>query len=183
MDDEISRQIRRVNDNEPGANDALFSAAYHELRKLARCRLHEGGYRLAMDTTELVHESYLRLQNQRSLRCGHRSAFFAYASTAMRSVIVDAMRASRAERRGGDAEVVRLDTTMAESLHHDDREAAQVRVALSTLAESEPRLAKVVELRYFGGYNEVEIGEKLGLTDRTVRRDWEKARLLLSRLM
>ncbi|MBI5716852.1 MAG: hypothetical protein HZC37_04100 [Burkholderiales bacterium] len=98
----------------------------------------------------------------------------------MRSIIVDAARASRSQRRGGDAAHVTLDTGVAESVAAGEEEILDVHAALERLAAMDERLARVVEMRYFGGMKETEIAEALGLTERTVRRDWEKARLLLA---
>ena len=183
MDDDITAKIRRVNANEPGAQDALFAAAYSELRKLARCRLRGGGNEGLLGTTTLVHESYLRFQLCGHLRSDKRRAFFAYASQVMRTVIIDTVRERRAERRGGDLVQMTLDTELANELPDGADEMLWVHEALSTLAEAEPRLAKLVEMRYCGGYSEIEIGEALQVNERTVRRDWDKARLLLGSLL
>jgi RNA polymerase sigma factor (TIGR02999 family) len=183
MDQDISDLIRRVNAGEPGAQDALFAAAYGELRKLARSRLRDGGRNTMLDTTALVHESYLRFINGKQLRSDDRRAFFAYASKVMRSVIIDAVRERQAERRGGDLQRMTLNTQVADNLPAGEDELIKVNEALDVLAQAEPRLAKVVEMRYFGGYTEAEIGEALELTERTVRRDWDKARLLLGALL
>jgi RNA polymerase sigma factor (TIGR02999 family) len=183
MDLDISELIRRVNADEPGAQDALFAAAYGELRKLARSRLRDGGRNTMLDTTALVHESYLRFIHGGQLRSDDRRAFFAYASKVMRSVIIDAVRERQAERRGGDLQRLTLNTQIADSLPAGEDELLRVNEALDVLAQAEPRLAKVVEMRYFGGYTEAEIGEALELTERTVRRDWDKARLLLGALL
>jgi RNA polymerase sigma factor (TIGR02999 family) len=185
-DDPITTLIRRVNAGESRAREALFAEAYGELRKLARSRLFHGGRSTLMDTTALVHESYLRFARQGALRSDERRAFFAYAAQVMRSVIVDAVRERQAQRRGGDLERATLDTAAAEALPAlptGEDEVLQVHEALATLAEAEPRLAQVVEMRYFGGYSEAEIADALGLTDRTVRRDWDKARALLRALI
>jgi RNA polymerase sigma factor (TIGR02999 family) len=98
----------------------------------------------------------------------------------MRSIIVDAVRAAGRERRGGGAEHVTLDTFIAEGLAQPHEELLDIDRALDELARLEPRLAQVVEMRYFVGLTDAEIAEALGVTDRTVRRDWEKARLLLA---
>ncbi len=179
---DLSDLIRRANGGEPGAQDALFAAAYPELRKLARSRLHGGGRNTVLNTTALVHESYLRLHGGQ-LRSEDRRAYFAYASRVMRSVIVDAVRERQAERRGGDLQRLTLDTQLIESMPAGEDEVLRLHEALATLAQAEPRLAQVVEMRYFGGYNEQEVADALGLTDRTVRRDWDKARLLLEALL
>lgn len=181
--DEISDWVRRVQAGEAGARDQLFAAAYSELRKLARSRLHGGGRNTCLDTTALVHESYLRALRGSELRAADRRAFFAYASQVMRSVIIDAVRERQAERRGGGLARVTLDTGLIDGLPAAEDSLLQVDQALSRLAESEPRLAQVVEMRYFGGCTEAEIAEVLGITERTVRRDWDKARMLLAALL
>ena len=175
--------ILRVNAGRPGAQDALFTASYGELCKLARSRLYSGGRGTMLDTTVLVHESYLRFIRSGQLRGDGRRAFFAYASQVMRSVIIDAVRERQAERRGGDLQRTTLDTSISNSLPSGEDEVLAVHTALDALAEADPRLAKVVEMRYFGGYSEVEISAALQITVRTVRRDWEKARLLLISLL
>jgi RNA polymerase sigma factor (TIGR02999 family) len=181
--DDIGALIARVNAEEAGARDALFTAAYGELRKLARSRLRDGGRNTVLDTTALVHESYLRFINGGQLRSDDRRAFFAYASRVMRSVIIDSVRERQAERRGGDLVRLTLNTQIIDNLPAGEDELLRVNEALETLAQAEPRLAKVVEMRYFGGYTEAEIADTLELTERTVRRDWDKARLLLGAML
>jgi RNA polymerase sigma factor (TIGR02999 family) len=171
--------MRQANGGQPGASEALFAAAYGELRKLARSRLYSGGRSTLLDTTALVHESYLRFVNGGRMRADDRRAFFAYASRVMRSVVIDSVRERQAERRGGDLVEITLDTQRAAELPGGEAEVMHVHDALLALEAAEPRLAKVVEMRYFGGYTEVEIAEALGINERSVRRDWEKARLLL----
>jgi len=175
--------ISRVNRGEAGAQEELFAAAYGELHKLARSRLRHGGRSTVLDTTALVHESYLRFLSGNQLRAEDRHAFFAYASKVMRSVIVDSVRERRAERRGGDHERLTLSTQLLEGLAGPEEDVLRVNEALDLLAQAEPRLAKVVEMRYFGGYTEAEVAEALGVNDRTVTRDWEKARLLLASML
>jgi RNA polymerase sigma factor (TIGR02999 family) len=175
----VQQAIRQVVAGHAGARDRLFAAAYPELRKLARSRLHQGGRSTVLGTTVLVHEAYLRFQDTGSLQLSDRRAFFDYASKVMRSVIVDAVRERQAERRGGELQEITLDTQVGAGLPCTKGEVLHVHEALLALERAEPRLAKVVEMRYFGGYSEVEIGLALGLTERTVRRDWDKARLLL----
>jgi RNA polymerase sigma factor (TIGR02999 family) len=163
--------------------DALFEAAYEDLRKLARARLRGTAPLTLLDTTALVNESWLRLSSQGALPLESRRRFFAYASAVMRHVIVDTLR--HAASRGGDSQVVTLDTALRDSLPQPQapHEALQLDEALQSLAQLEPRLAQVVEMRYFGGYTEIEIGQALNLTERTVRRDWEKARVLLASML
>ena len=175
----LTQLIQDVAAGDLVARDELFAAAYGELRTLARSRLRDGGRNTFLDTTALVHESYLRFLKTGHLRLGDRRAFFGYASKVMRSVIVDSVRGRQAERRGGDRVEMTLDTQALAELPSGEAEVLHVHEALLALEEAEPRLAKVVEMRYFGGYTEIEIAEALGVTERTVRRDWDKARLLL----
>lgn len=163
--------------------EALFTAAYGELRKLAHARLRASGPMTLVDTTALVNECWLRLSSQASLQVETRRKFFAYASQVMRTVIVDLVRERRAERRGGGEKPLTLDTAIGDGVAASGDEALQVHEALQSLATVEPRLAQVVEMRYFGGLTEAEIGEALGLTERTVRRDWDKARALLAAML
>lgn len=162
--------------------DALWQAAYVELKRLAHARLAPPGAQTLLDTTALVNESYLKLAAQRALNVGSRGEFFAYASRVMRSVIVDLVRERLSARRGGEAIAVTLDSAIVDASARDD-EALRVDDALDALAGVEPRLAQVVEMRYFGGLTETEIGQTLGLTERTVRRDWDKARTLLRTML
>jgi RNA polymerase sigma factor (TIGR02999 family) len=167
----------------PGAGlDALYADAYRELRRLARARLHGGGRNTVLDTTALVHESYLRLAGREGVAFSDRLGFMAYAGRVMRSVIIDLVRERQAERRGGDVAHVTLTTQLGEHLAGDAGEAEILRVheALDELAKLDARMAQVVELRYFAGMTEVEVAQALGVTDRTVRRDWQQARLFLA---
>jgi RNA polymerase sigma factor (TIGR02999 family) len=155
---------------------------YADLRRLARARLASGGQFTLLDTTGLVHESYLRLQRSNQLAVGDSEHFLAYAAKTMRSVIVDYVRQRRAERRGGDATHVPMQTAFEPQSAGDD-EILEVHEALDVLAQVDERLVNVVEMRYFGGLTDDEIGQALGVTDRTVRRDWERARLLLAEVL
>lgn len=176
---DITALIGQLAAGDNTARERLFSAAYDELRKLARSRLRDGGRNTYLDTTALVHESYLRFLHGGRLRSDDRRAFFAYASRVMRSVIIDSVRERQAARRGGDLTELTLDTQISAELPAGEQEVLDVHEALLRLEQAEPRLAQVVEMRYFGGYTETEIAEALDVTERTVRRDWEKARLLL----
>jgi RNA polymerase sigma factor (TIGR02999 family) len=160
----------------------LTPDVYADLRRLAHSRLAGGGHTL-LDTTALVHESFLRLQRAGSIAIADRDHFLAYAASSMRSIIVDYVRRRGAERRGGGAAHVTLNTGVACQLGATDGEIVEVHDALETLAEVDPRLVRIVEMRYFAGMTDLEIGRVLGVTDRTVRRDWERARLLLAGLL
>jgi RNA polymerase sigma factor (TIGR02999 family) len=127
-----------------------------------------------------VHEAWLRLSGNEGKDFPDRRHFLAYAAQAMRSVVIDLVRARQAERRGGGQEHLTLNTAIAELTPQGDDDVLRVHEALDELAQLEPRLAQVVEMRYFGGLLEQEIAEALGVTERTVQRDWQKARLFLS---
>jgi RNA polymerase sigma factor (TIGR02999 family) len=167
----------------PATPELLFPMLYHELRRLARSKLAAGGRHTLLDTAALVHESFLRMQRSGHAVLADREHFLAYAATTMRSVVIDFVRRRKAERRGGGVEHVTLDTRAAEQLGASDDEILEVHEALQTLAQVDARLVQVVEMRYFAGLTDLEIGAALGVTDRTVRRDWERARLLLAQLL
>ena len=163
------------------ARNALFAAAYTELHRLARSRLRDGGRNTLLDTTCLVHEAYLRFMHTGVLRAEDRRAFFAYASQVMRSVIVNSVRERIAQKRGGgDWRPLTLSTQVAAKVSDDAETILKVHEALEALEQADPRLAQVAQMRYFGGYSEQEIAETLDITERTVQRDWEKARLILA---
>lgn len=176
----LTELIHRAGQGDREAADALFAAAYPELRRMAHARLRGSARGVAqLDTGSLVNESYLRFAASGQLRVEDRVHFLRWAGSVMRSVIVDLVRHHQAERRGGDAPHVLLTTQLGLSGRDDVDEVLLVHHALDALAAADARLAQVVEMRYFGGLTEIEIGEALGLTERTVRRDWDKARLFL----
>jgi RNA polymerase sigma factor (TIGR02999 family) len=127
-----------------------------------------------------VHESYLRFVNSGELRAEDRRAFFAYASQVMRSVIVNSVRERIADKRGGAQRPLTLSTKLGANVIDREETVLRVHEALEDLQKAEPRLAQVAQMRYFGGYSEQEIAETLDVTERTVQRDWEKARLILA---
>ena len=175
----LTELIHRAQSGDADAVDALFAATYGDLRRLARARLRASGHRATLDTSSLVHESYLRFASSGQLALEDRVHFMRWAGRVMRSVIVDFARQRKAARRGGDADRVTLTERLAPDRMRPEDEILGVHEALEQLATIDPRMVQVVELRYFGGMTDAEIGESLGVTDRTVRRDWEKARLLL----
>ena len=162
------------------ALDQVFASLYPDLRRVAHARLRQQGRADAMNTTMLVHESFVRLVGSHGLRLEDRRHFFAYAAKTMRNIIIDAAREHQAERHGGGAEHVTLED---DALQIADRSASdellRVNDALLELEALDPELAQLVEMRYFGGYSEQEIAEHQGVTERTVRRRWDKARAWL----
>lgn len=162
------------------AVEQLFDLLYQDLRQLAHAKLRRSGQFTLLDTTGLVHESYLRLFSAGSIEAQDRGHFMGYAAQVMRSIIVDFVRRRSAERRGGDAVHVDLDVASAQVEDPRDREVLQIHEALQELAKIEPRLVRVVEMRYFAGMTEEEVADALERSVRSVARDWEKARLFLA---
>jgi len=177
---QVTLLLSAIGQGEPEALGALFALLYPELRRLAHSRVRRSGALTLLDTTSLVHESFLRLEKSGAVQIGDRSQFMAYAARVMRSVVVDVVRGRQRDRHGGDAVHVGLDE--AHEVPAADAQASEVlRVheSLQELAAIDERLARVVEMRYFAGMTETEIAAVLGLAVRTVARDWEKARLFL----
>ncbi|RQP24719.1 ECF-type sigma factor [Piscinibacter terrae] len=176
---DITSLLERVNAGDTTARGALYTLLYDDLRRLARARLKLSETITLLDTTSLVHEAYMRFLNARELDFADRARFFGYASSVMRSVIVDEVRKRRSDRRGGAAEHVELDAEVADMAGGDEDQIIRVHEALDDLSALDARLAHVVEMRYFAGLTEEEIAGVLGVNERTVRRDWDKARTLL----
>jgi RNA polymerase sigma factor (TIGR02999 family) len=180
---EVTRLIASARAGDREALDRLFAVLYPELRQIAHRRLVRHARDGIVDTTALVTECFLKFKQRESLTPADRAHFLAYSATVMRSVVVDAARAAGTERRGGDVSHVTLGSELIGSLAQGAEEVLDIHAALEELARMDARLAQVVEMRYFAGMSDGEIGEALGVTDRTVRRDWEKARLILAHVL
>jgi RNA polymerase sigma factor (TIGR02999 family) len=176
---ELTALLQAARRGDKAALDDLFSLMYAELHQLAHNRLSRNKRTPQLDTTSLVHESYLRCVKAGQLDVEDRAHFLAYAAKVMRSIIVDFARRRHAERHGGGADPVTLNTDLAESVHASEDEIIRVDDALKDLARLDERLVHVVEMRFFAGLSEAEIAGVLGVNERTIRRDWDKARLLL----
>ncbi|HUA86375.1 MAG TPA: ECF-type sigma factor [Bryobacteraceae bacterium] len=158
------------------AEAGLFSLFYRDLRRLAHSRLKRSEPCTLLDTTSLVHEAYLRLHKAGYERVGDREHFLAYAASAMRSIVVDFIRSRAARPRSTDAGSLPEVSAFPPS----EREILGVDEALRELAGVNERMVKIVEMRYFAGMKAAEIAAALSVTERTVRRDWEKARMVLA---
>jgi len=177
---QLSDLIRRAQAGDGAARDELMQATYPELRKLAHRRLR-GAQHSLLDTTSLVSEWFARFASARGVPIADRAHFLRYAGTAMRTIIIDHLRQRHALRRGGGAPHQPLDEELVGA--PAEEEILEVHRALDELAARSPRMAEVVVLRYFGGFTEEETATALGVTERTVRRDWEKARLYLAQAL
>lgn len=165
-----------------GSADAIFQPEiYERLRRLAHRQLAGEGQH-TLNTTALVHEAWINLAHHGDSRWNDRDHFLGYASVAMRHILVDHARRKGALKRGGDQLLVDWEN---HDLPADDLAAGVLAldVALTQLTEIDPRLGRVVELRFFGGLSVEEAGRVLGLTSRSVIRDWQKARLFLHAAM
>ncbi|MEO0560065.1 MAG: ECF-type sigma factor [Bacteroidota bacterium] len=181
---EITRLLDAHRDGHPEAFGKLLPLVYDELRQIAHRHLRGGRRSDAMQTTALVHEAYLRLAGPSSASPNRRVAndrahFFAVAATAMRHVLVDTARRRNALKRGGGAHATTLGDAKGLAVDTDAEEVLALDDALARLATLDARLAQVVEMRFFGGMEMTEIADALGVSDRTVKRDWRKARAIL----
>lgn len=161
------------------AMNQVLATLYQELHAMARRQLAGQQQGHTLDATALVHEAYLKLVGRGGAHFDDRSHFFAYAASAMRSVIVDYARQRLAQKRGGDLHRV---TELPEELESGvrlDEDVVALDEALKQLSAVDPRLTQVVELRYFAGLSELEIAALQQRSERSIRRDWQKARLFL----
>jgi RNA polymerase sigma factor (TIGR02999 family) len=163
-----------------GGYDQLLSVVYEELKRIARCHLRHPGRRPTLCTTELVHEAFMKLARGTNDEWNGRAHFFAAASRAMRQVLVDFARRRGAAKRGGNWSRTTL-TDEHGSLQVQLDDILALDEALDRLQAIDPRLRQVVEYRFFGGLSSEDVAQLLGVSHRTVERDWLKARLLLLR--
>lgn len=175
---EITQWLDAAREGDRGALDRVLSTLYQELHAMARRQL-AGQQAHTLDATALVHEAYLKLIGRQTAQFDDRAHFFAYAASAMRSVVVDYARQRLAQKRGGDLHRVTELPEEVEGGLRLDEETLGLDTALTRLAAVDERLAQVVELRYFAGLSELEIASLLKRSERSIRRDWQKARLFL----
>lgn len=176
---EVTRLLRELDGGDPRVADRLIPLVYEELRRLAASYMADERPDHTLQPTALVHEAYLRLVDQRSVRWRSRTHFLAIAATAMRRLLIDHARRHRAEKRGGGRRV-----TLSEGIaggEAADLDVLALEEALTRLAEIDGRQAHVIELRFFGGLRVEEAAEVLGISPATVKRDWQHARAWLRR--
>ena len=177
-DEPLTVTLRAAHAGDREAANRAYAALYPELLKIARARLRRHQPNTLLDTQALVHESFMRFVAADKIGIDDRKHFFTYAAKTMRNIVIDFARRRQAERHGGAAERVTLDSRLL-GQGQQDTSVIDVDNALRELEALDPALAQVVEMRYFAGLNEEDIAAALGVTDRTVRRDWDKARTLL----
>ena len=180
----IGQLIRTAEAGDPAAADQLFSALYGELHAIAEREVHRRGADLTLGATTLLHEAYLNIAGREGIHFSGRPQFLAYAARAMRGLIIDYARRRRAKKRGGEFHITSSDagevaSDGAEPL--DDLE--QLGAALEVLSRANAELAHLVDLHFFCGFSFTEVAEFRGVSERTVYRDWRRARLLLHRAM
>lgn len=178
----VTEILRDWSSGDPGAAERLFPLVYNELRRLAAIYLGRERPDHTLQPTALVHEAYLRLADQTVLSAESRAHFYSIASRLMRQILVDHARQHKSEKRGGAAQRFSLDDVplAAEEIAGD---ILSLNDALESLASIDPRKAQVVDMRFFGGMLEADIATHLGVSEKTVRRDWHFAKLWLFREM
>lgn len=173
---EITQLLVRAREGEPGCMADVFATLYPELLRMARARL--SGPEATLTPTVLVHEAYLRLTGGAELSLNDRRHFFACAARAMRSIVVDAARRRSAQKRGGGERELTLTERLAPSADRDV-EVLSLDQALEQMRARRPRQVEIVELHYFAGFGFAEIGALLECSERTAKREWERARAFL----
>jgi RNA polymerase sigma factor (TIGR02999 family) len=161
-----------------GDSAALFADLYRELKVLAGKHVRDFDGATTLNATALVNEAYLQLASRNPAHFPDRAHFLAYASRVMRGILIDYARSRRAQKRGGEFRFT-AESRADERPRGDDIDLARLSDALDELGSLEPRLAEVVDLHFFCGFSFAEIAEQRGVSERTVLRDWRKARMLL----
>lgn len=168
--------------SDPQAREQLFASLYSDLRRLAQNELRRNGSALTLGATTLLHEAYLNISERQRLYFPDRAHFLAYASRAMRGLIIDYARSRQALKRGAGFEITSVPTNLPEQCA-DSEELQRLSDAVERLATVKPRLAELVDLKYFSGFSCADIATMWGTSQRTVERSWEKARLFLHRTL
>lgn len=177
----IATLIASTESGDRSAADALFAALYAELHGLARRQLAGAGPGVTLGPTTLLHEAYLNISRREGATFPDRARFVGYAAKVMRGLIIDHARSRSAQKRGGAFRLVTLNEELDGSQEASDDEIVRVGSALEELSALEPALSDVVDLKFFCGFSFSEIAEMRGVSERTVERQWEKARIYLRR--
>ena len=176
--DSLATLVARAETGDPAAKDALFATLYGELHRLAQSHLHRSAGTLTLGATTLLHETYLNIASRDELAFPDRARFLAYASRAMRGLVIHYLRTRNARKRGGELTFTSLDEAQAKPAE-EHAELLALSDALDRLATLDPPLAELVDLKFFSGFSFADIAGLRGVSERTVQRDWAKARLIL----
>jgi RNA polymerase sigma factor (TIGR02999 family) len=176
----VASLVVAAESGDAGAKDRLFTALYEELHVIARREAARAGSTGALSVTTLLHETYLHIAAREGVRFPDRARFMGYAARVMRGLVIDHARMRRAVKRGGQFEITTLDTEGGGQLV-DERELTEIADAIDALAEWDASLAELVDLKFFCGFSSEEIASMRGLSERTIRRQWEMARTYLHR--
>jgi RNA polymerase sigma factor (TIGR02999 family) len=176
----IASLARAAERGDPSAAERLFEALYTELHRLARRELARRGEALSLGVTTLLHEAYLDMAGRGGITFPDRARFMGYAARVMRGLIIDHADRGRAQKRGGQFEITSVDTNIAD-LPADATALSAIGLALDELATTNAPLAEVVDLKFFCGFSFGEIAAMRGVSERTVQRQWDKARVYLHR--
>ncbi|MEO8881435.1 MAG: ECF-type sigma factor [Gemmatimonadaceae bacterium] len=184
MTGDIRALIERAGRSDPAAADALFEMLYAELHRIAESNLRRAGSSITLGATTLLHEAYLNMVDRQNVDFPDEARFLGYASRAMRGLVIDYTRRRRAKKRGRELEItLDGDELPLQESTQDARELEALGDALDELAGLEPTLAELVDMHFFCGFTLAEIATFRGVSERTVQRDWRKARLLLHRTL
>jgi RNA polymerase sigma factor (TIGR02999 family) len=174
----LSSLIDAAENGDSSAVDALFTTLYSELHRLAKRELARHAVPLSIGATTLLHRAYLDMAEREGPSFPDRARFMAYAARVMRGLIIDDARNRQAQKRGGQFEITSLATNVVENVA-DHRELKRISDALDELAKTDALLAEIVDLKFFCGFSFAEIAAMRGVSERTVQRNWEKARIYL----
>ncbi len=180
MTQTISSLIISTESGDRSAADTLFASLYSELHRLAKSQLARNGPSVTLSATTLLHEAYLNIAGREAAKFPDEGRFMAYAAKVMRGLIIDYARSRQALKRGGGFEITTLGDAVADSVA-DESELVRISTALDSLASVDASLAEVVDLKFFCGFSFAEIAAMRGVSERTVQRRWEKARIYLHR--
>lgn len=175
---QIATAIEAADRGDRAAVEQLFGSLYRELHRLAQRQLHRNAGGITLGATTLLHEAYLDLSAGRA-DFPDRARFFAYAARAMRGLIIDHVRERRALKRGGEFQFTELNTEVSDSVPQETADLERLNDALEELASADAPLAELVDLKFFCGLTFADIAALRGVSERTVQRDWNKARLYL----
>jgi RNA polymerase sigma factor (TIGR02999 family) len=184
VESDLDSLIHRADHADRDAADKLFALLYHELHRLAEHNLRRAGAALTLGPTTLLHEAYLNISGRDAVTFANELRFLSYASRAMRGLVIDYARRRRAKKRGRQIEITLAgDEQPSGDAMRTAEELEQLSDALDELATLDPALAELVDLHFFCGFSFTEIASLRGISDRTVQRDWRKARLLLQQAL